>query len=85
MKRMFLAVAALAISSATALTTANAQGVGVQVGPVGIGVGAGPYWDGYHDRYWNHHYGYAGDCRVIRERTQTPDGRMIIQTRRVCD
>ena len=84
---MFLAVAALAISGAAALTTANAQGVGVQVGPVGVGVGAGPYWDdGYHHRYWNQ-YGYARarDCRVIRERIETPSGRMIVQTRRVCD
>jgi len=84
MKRIFLTVAALAISSAAALTTANAQGVGVQVGPVGVGVGAGPYWDdGYH-RHWNH-YGYAGDCRVIRERAEMPNGRVIVQTRRVCD
>lgn len=87
MKRIFLAVAALAISGAAALTPANAQGVGVQVGPVGVGVGVGPYWDdGYHHRYWrDYDYGYAGECRVIRERTETPSGRVIVRSRRICD
>lgn len=88
MKRMFLAAAAaLAIAGASALTPANAQGVGVQVGPVGVGVGAGPYWDdGYHHRYWHgRDYAYASDCRVIRERIETPSGRMIVKTRRICD
>ena len=33
MKRILLAVSALAIAGAAALTPANAQGVGVQVGP----------------------------------------------------
>ncbi|MGE5772664.1 MAG: hypothetical protein ACM3Z4_11595 [Hyphomicrobiales bacterium] len=86
MKRMFLAAAAaLAIAGASALTPANAQGVGVQVGPVGVG--AGPYWDdGYHHRYWHgRDYAYASDCRVIRERIETPSGRMIVKTRRICD
>jgi hypothetical protein len=46
MKRILLAVSALAIAGTAALTPANAQGVGVQVGPFGAGVGAGPHWDG---------------------------------------
>ncbi len=82
MKRILLAVSALAIAGVAALTSANAQGVGVQVGPVGVGVGVGPY--GYHHRYW-HDYGYAGECRVIRERYETPSGRIIFRSRRVCD
>ncbi len=83
MKRIFFAVAALAIAGAAALTPASAQYVGVQVGPVGVGVG--PYWDGYyHHRYW-HNYGYADECRVIRKRVETPSGRVIIRTHRVCD
>ena len=82
MKRILLAVSALAIAGAAALTTANAQGVGVQVGPLGAGVGL--YWDGgYRHRYWND-YAYAGECRLIRERIVTPSGRVIIQSRRVC-
>ena len=87
MKRIFLAAAALAISGAAALTPANAQGVGVQVGPVGVGVGAGPYSDdGYRNRYSrDRDYGYASQCRVIRERIETPSGRMIVKTRRICD
>ena len=56
MKRILLAVSALAIAGAAALTSANASR------------GA-----------------YAGDCRVIRERIETPSGRMIVQTRRICD
>jgi hypothetical protein len=85
MKRILLAGSALAIAGAAALTTANAQGVGVQVGPFGAGVGVGPYWDGgYRHRYWND-YAYADECRLIRERIVTPSGRVIIQSRRVCD
>jgi hypothetical protein len=50
-------------------------------------VGVGPYWDdGYHHRYWHgRDYAYASDCRVIRERIETPSGRVIVQTRRICD
>ena len=84
MKRIFLAVAVFGIAGAAALSPANAQGVGVQVGPVGAGVGVGPY-DGYHHRHWRD-YGYAAsECRVIRERTETPSGRVIVRTRRICD
>jgi ribosomal protein L34 len=84
MKQIFLATA-LAFAAATAATSANAQGVGVQVGPIGAGVGVGPYWDdGYHHGY-RPHYAYANECRVIRERIETPSGRTIIKSRRVCD
>ena len=76
MKRILLAVSALAIAGAAALTSANAQGVGVQVGPFGVGVGVGPYWDGH---------AYADECRVIRERIVTPSGNVIFRSRRVCD
>jgi len=87
MKRILLAMSALAIAGAATLTTANAQGVGVQVGPLGAGVGVGPYWDGgygYRHRHWND-YAYAGDCRLIRERIRTPSGDLVIRSRRVCD
>ena len=85
MKWIIPVMAVFAIVGAAALTPANAQGVGVQVGPVGAGVGVGPYWDDgrYHHRYRNH-YGYASDCRVIRQRTETPSGRVIVRSRRVC-
>ena len=84
MKRILPVMAAFAIVGVAALTPANAQGVGVQVGPIGAGVGVGPYGDGrYHHRY-RHDYGYASDCRVIRQRTETPSGRVIVRSRRVC-
>src|SRR5262245_4274076 len=85
MKRILLAVSALAMAGAATLTPANAQGVGVQIGPLGAGVGVGPYWDGgYRHRHWND-YAYACDCRVIRERIVTPNGDIIFRTRRLCD
>jgi hypothetical protein len=70
---------------------ADRSGVGVQVGPVGVGVGPRFGWDdGY--RYRHRHYGHDGyyaygsaDCRTIRERTVTPSGRVIVQTKRICD
>jgi hypothetical protein len=83
MKRILLAMSAFAIAGAAALTPANAQGVGVQVGPFGAGVGV---YDGpYRHRYWHDDYAYARDCRVIRERIETPSGRIILRSRRVCD
>ena len=85
MKRILAVMAAFAIVGAAALTPANAQGVGVQVGPIGAGVGVGPYVNGpYHHRYHRHDYAYASDCRVIRQRTETPSGRVIVRSRRVC-
>ena len=84
MKRILLAVSALAIAGAAALTPANAQGVGVQVGPFGAGIGVGPWNGGYRHRYLDD-YAYAGECRLIRERIETPSGRVIFRSRQVCD
>lgn len=39
------------------------------------------------DRYnRGHHYGYRSraECRVVRVKTRTPNGNVIIRTRRVC-
>jgi hypothetical protein len=83
MKRILLIVSALAIAGTATLTSASAQGVGVQVGPLGAGVGV---YDGpYRHRYWHDDYAYTGDCRVIRQRIETPSGRIIFKSRRVCD
>jgi len=38
-------------------------------------LGPDPGWDDY----------YGADCRVVRERTVTPSGRVIIRTYHVCD
>lgn len=89
MKRILFAAAAVVVLGAIA--PANAQvylgadpgGVGVQVGPLGVGVGP-DYWGGH--RYWREHYAYAGpECRIVRTRVETPSGRLIWRTRRVCD
>jgi len=87
-------LAATALTAALiAATPASAQfyagagpgGVGVEVGPFGVGVGPRyDYWRGrpYTDGYYA--YGSA-DCRVVRERIETPSGRVIFRTRRICD
>jgi hypothetical protein len=66
---------------------ADRGGVGVQVGPVGVGVGP-RFSDDYryrHRHYRDGYYAYGrGDCRVVRERIETPSGRVIVKTRRVC-
>jgi hypothetical protein len=85
-----ITAAALAVAA-----PANAQiaagvgegGVGVRVGPFGAGVGPDYGW-GYRRHHWRDGYGaygYAGDCRVMRERIVTPSGREIFRTRRICD
>jgi hypothetical protein len=90
MKKFLIAVSAAAIvmvtvpASAQFYLGADPGGVGVQVGPFEAGVG--PRYMG-RDRYYTD--GYAaygrGDCRVIRERIETPSGRVIFRTRRICD
>jgi len=75
-KLLFAAAAAGALFTAI---PAYAGGVGVHVGPFGAGVGPS-----YEDHHWRHHDGYARDCRVVRERIETPHG-VIYKTRRICD
>lgn len=55
----------------------------VYVGPGRVGVDVGPRYDsGWRYR---HRYGPArNECRVTRERIETPSGRVIIKTRREC-
>ena len=72
-------VTALAIASVPASAEfwagADEGGVGVRVGPLGVGVGPD----------YAYRSGYYGDCRVVRERTVTPSGRMIVTSHRICD
>ena len=83
MKKLLFAVVAAATlgvvapASAQLYAGAGPGGVGVQVGPFGAGVG--PAWGP-----WYGAYGYAGDCRLVRERIVTPSGRRMIRTHRVC-
>jgi len=88
MKKLLIgAVAAtgLAIASVPASAQfyagADPGGVGVQVGPFGVGVGP-RYSHGWHG---HDHYAYGyGNCRIVRERSVTPSGRVIVERRRVC-
>jgi hypothetical protein len=101
MKQLLLAAAAAATLTVAAVPAsaqfyagADPGGVGVQVGPFGVGVGPAYGW---HDHMIltgaaiampmreGDRYAYAGDCRVIQERTITPNRRAIYTTRRVCD
>ena len=72
-------VTALAIASVPASAEiwagADEGGVGVRVGPLGVGVGPD----------YAYRNGYYGDCRVVREQTITPSGRMIVTRHRICD
>ncbi|MBI3704311.1 MAG: hypothetical protein HY244_10830 [Rhizobiales bacterium] len=80
----------MTLTGAALLTLAVAAPASAQVyfgaGPGGVGVGIGdPH---YNDWGWRHrHYRgtYASDCRVIRERIETPSGRVIYRSRQVCD
>ncbi len=76
------------IIGAALLTLAVAAPASAQVyfgaGPGGVGVGVGdPDYGWRHRHHWRDDY--ASDCRLIRERTETPSGRIIIRTRRICD
>jgi hypothetical protein len=88
-KLLFAAVAAAALgvaapASAQFYAGAGPGGVGVQVGPFGAGVGPDFGWG--HRRWHGAYgaYGFADDCRLVRERVMTPSGRFIIRTQRVC-
>ena len=73
MKRILAVMAAFAIVGAAALTPGNAQGVGVQVGSIGAVSASGLTWIAHiviviiDMTYVN-----PSDCRVIRQRTETP-------------
>jgi opacity protein-like surface antigen len=69
------AVAVAAPASAQVHIRAGEHGVGVRVG--------GPAYHGYHRNHYRGHYA-RGNCRVMRSRTVTPSGRVIVKTRRVC-
>jgi len=71
------------LSVAAVVVAAPAWSQDVYVGSRGVGVDVGPRHDG--DWRYRHRYGEArGECRVIRERIETPSGRVIIKTRREC-
>jgi hypothetical protein len=82
-KLLFATAATMALmaavpASAQVYVGADPYGAGVRVGPLGFGVG--PRY-GWRD-HWRRDYAYG--CRVIRERTVTPSGRVIFETHSTC-
>jgi hypothetical protein len=87
MKKLLL-IAAAFIAVSVAAPAANAQ-VNIRAGESGIGVRVGPS----HDRGVHRHRGahrsdwrrsQARSCRVVKTRTVTPRGNVVVNTRRVC-
>jgi hypothetical protein len=77
----FVAVSIAAPASAQVNIRAGENGVGVRVGP---GHDRGMHRGQYRNR--GHYRGsYArGNCRVVKTRTVTPRGNVVVNTRRVC-
>src|SRR5260370_31756459 len=75
-----LLFAAAAIGTLVAAAPASAQVYfGTDRGGVEFGVGPRHDWRDRDD------YAYARECRLVRERIETPSGRVIYRTHRDCD
>jgi hypothetical protein len=73
----------MSVAAVVVAAPAWSQDVYVGTRGVGVGVDVGPRYEG--DWRSRPHYGVARDeCRVTRERIETPSGRVIIKTRREC-
>lgn len=88
MKRLLLIAAAatflaLPLFSFAGATPAEAQ-LRVRAGEEGVSVRVGPRVDRHRHRHVRGHFARGRDCRVIKSRTVTPGGRVIIRTREVC-
>ena len=70
------------LSSVAALMVAVPAQSQVYVEPGHAGVAIGVHRD-HDDWRWRHRRDYD-ECRTIRERIETPSGRVIIRTRREC-
>ena len=82
MKKLILIAAAAA--AVTFAVPASAQVV-VRGGDNGVAVRVGPGHHHHSQRHRGYRGHYArGHCRVIKSRTVTPSGRVIVKTRRVC-
>jgi hypothetical protein len=89
MRKLFLGL--LSLGAVTIAAPAQSQ-VYLDSGARGVEVGVGPSYGRYHDEDWRlrhrrHAFGAYdsyGGCRVVRERIETPSGRVIIKTRRSC-
>jgi hypothetical protein len=89
MRKLLLGLVSL--GAVTIAAPAQSQ-VSIGAGPVGVEVGGHhSYRDRDEDWRWRHRRGFGvrdydsyGGCRVVRERIETPSGRVIIKTRRSC-
>jgi hypothetical protein len=73
----------MSVAAVVVAAPAWSQDVYVGGGRSGVEIGVGPR----HDSDWRyrHRYGVSRDeCRVTRERIETPDGRVIYRTKREC-
>ena len=70
------------MSVAAVMVAAPAWSQDVYVGTRGVGVDVGPRHG--DDWRWRHRQGPRAECRVTRERIETPSGRVIFKTRREC-
>ena len=90
-KLVFVLAAAAALGVAAPASAQLVIGGGGSGFGVGVGIGSGYYGPGpYYGGYGYRHYGpavsvYEPDCRVVRVRTRTPRGRVVVRTREVCD
>jgi hypothetical protein len=72
------AAAAAVMTAAPAMAQVHLYG---DEGGVHFGFGSRHDWRDH----WREGRGDYAECRTIRERTVTPSGRVIIETRRTCD
>jgi len=81
----------ISLGALTLAVPASAQ-VYFGAGPGGVEVGVGgPRYGRYYDDDWRWRqrrlggdYAYGSNCRVVRERIETPSGRVIFRSRRDC-
>ena len=74
------------VAAAAVMTTVPAMAqVHVYGDEGGVHFGLGDRHDWRDREHWREGRGAYADCRVIRERTVTPSGRVIMRTRRSCD
>jgi hypothetical protein len=87
MRKLLIGLTAAAALGVAAPASAQVY-FGAGPGGVEVGVGGPRYYDhGYYGHRYRpgyRAYAYGDDCRVIRSRVETPSGRVIIKTRRVC-
>lgn len=81
MRTMILGV--MSVAAVVVAAPAWSEDVYVGGGRTGVEIGVGPRYDS--DWRYRHRYGVARDeCRVTRERIETPSGRVIYRTKKEC-